>query len=152
MNVTGFFVLGFPGETRTTVEDTIRYAKSLDLDGAYFSIATPYPGSELYDQCISKGYIKKDDSRKLKQAYANITTETLSTEVVEKLRRKAYREFRVNRMLRHPTRVLKRKELIRNVKISSKKNKHSRSIVNKRHCILFRFAVQYWRIALMFSI
>jgi radical SAM superfamily enzyme YgiQ (UPF0313 family) len=121
MNVTGFFVLGFPGETRTTVEDTIRYAKSLDLDGAYFSIATPYPGSELYDQCISKGYIKKDDSRKLKQAYANITTEMLPKEVVEKLRRKAYREFRINRMIRHPTRVLRRKELIRNVKILAKK-------------------------------
>jgi hypothetical protein len=93
----------------------------LDLDGAYFSIATPYPGSELYDQCVSKGYLRKDDSRKLKQAYANITTETLPTEVVEKLRRKAYREFRINRLLRHPTRVLKRKKLRRNVKILAKK-------------------------------
>ena len=66
-------------------------------------------------------YLKKDDSRKLKQAYANITTETLPTEELEKLRKKAYREFRINRILRHPARVLRPKEMMRNVKILTKK-------------------------------
>jgi len=121
MDVNGFFVIGFPGETRKTIEDTIRFSKSLDLDDAYFSIATPYPGTELYDQCFSKGYLKSDNLSKLKQIYANITTEALSKEMVEKLREKAYREFRLNRVLRHPARLLRRRELGRNVKYLAKK-------------------------------
>ena len=127
MDVNGFFVLGFPGETRKTIEDTIQFAKSLDLDGAYFSIATPYPGTELYDQCTSKGYIMNDSPLKLKQAYANITTEVLSTAEVEHLRKKAYSEFRLNRILKHPARLLRRRELGRHFKHLTKKMRINRS-------------------------
>jgi magnesium-protoporphyrin IX monomethyl ester (oxidative) cyclase len=116
INVNGFFVLGFPGETRETIEDTIKFAKSLDLDSAIFSIATPYPGTELYDQCTSKGYLDGNSLEKVKIAYANITTELLSAEEVEQLRDKAVREFQRNRILKHPTRLLRPRELVRVVK------------------------------------
>src|SRR4030067_801164 len=121
MDVNGFFVLGFPGETRKTIEDTIRFVKSLDLDDAYFSIATPYPGTELYDQCFSKGYLKSQNLSRLKQIYANITTEDLSKEMVENLRKKAFSEFRLNHVLRHPTRLLSRRELPRTIKYVARK-------------------------------
>ena len=117
----GFFVIGFPGETRKTIENTIKFSKSLDLNDAYFSIATPYPGTELYDQCFSKGYIKSQSLSKLKQIYANITTEALSKEMVERFRKKAYREFKLNQVLRHPTRLLRRRELRRNIRYLAKK-------------------------------
>jgi radical SAM superfamily enzyme YgiQ (UPF0313 family) len=46
-----FFIIGFPEETRIEIEQTIRYARSLhDLDWAFFSFATPYPGTELARQ------------------------------------------------------------------------------------------------------
>ncbi|MCK4926815.1 radical SAM protein, partial [Candidatus Aerophobetes bacterium] len=48
---TGNFLLGYPTETRETIEDTIALAKSLDLDFCSFSIVTPFPGSRLYDYC-----------------------------------------------------------------------------------------------------
>ncbi len=45
----GHFIFGLPGETRETAEKTIRLATSLPLNFAEFYIATPFPGSELYE-------------------------------------------------------------------------------------------------------
>jgi len=45
-----FFMLGNPGETKETVRDTIRFAKKLNPLFASFNIATPLPGSPLYDE------------------------------------------------------------------------------------------------------
>lgn len=45
----GLFVLGLPGETPATCNDTINFAKELDCDFVKFNIATPYPGSRFFD-------------------------------------------------------------------------------------------------------
>jgi len=45
----GHFIFGLPGETEETAEKTIRLAKSLPLNFAEFYIATPFPGSKLYE-------------------------------------------------------------------------------------------------------
>lgn len=45
--VLGFFMIGNPGETRRTVRETIRFAKSLPLDYAQFSMTTMKPHTEL---------------------------------------------------------------------------------------------------------
>jgi len=44
----GYFMLGSPGESVETIEETIQFAKDLKLDFAQFAIATPFPGTELY--------------------------------------------------------------------------------------------------------
>jgi len=43
----GFFILGLIGDTVRTMRRTIRFAKSLDLDGINFGIAIPYPGTRM---------------------------------------------------------------------------------------------------------
>jgi len=43
----GFFILGLIGDTVRTMRRTIRFAKSLGLDGINLSIATPYPGTRM---------------------------------------------------------------------------------------------------------
>lgn len=46
----GSIILGLPGETRKTAWETIRFACKLKgCDQLYINIATPYPGTELYD-------------------------------------------------------------------------------------------------------
>ena len=45
----GFFMIGFPTETRDEIKETIDFACSLDLDRAVFGKATPLPGTALYD-------------------------------------------------------------------------------------------------------
>lgn len=49
----GFFIIGLPGETLQGVRETVKLAKELKLDVANFCMATPYPGTELFN------YVKK---------------------------------------------------------------------------------------------
>ena len=44
----GYFMFGLPGDTRETMEDTLNLARELELNDMMFSIATPFPGTELW--------------------------------------------------------------------------------------------------------
>jgi anaerobic magnesium-protoporphyrin IX monomethyl ester cyclase len=55
IQIGGLFILGLPGETHEDSLETIRFAKSLPLDMAQFSLCTPYPGSALFDELSAKG-------------------------------------------------------------------------------------------------
>jgi magnesium-protoporphyrin IX monomethyl ester (oxidative) cyclase len=55
-----FIVLGVPGETEEMVWDSIRFAAELGIYSPFFSIATPYPGSEMLEICKEKGYLKEE--------------------------------------------------------------------------------------------
>ena len=46
----GFFIFGLPGETRETIQNTIKFAKSIPLDRAQFLLLDVLPGSELWDE------------------------------------------------------------------------------------------------------
>jgi radical SAM superfamily enzyme YgiQ (UPF0313 family) len=54
LQVIGYFMLGSPGETPQTIQQTIDFAKKLKVDFAQFSVTTPFPGTELYDIYIQK--------------------------------------------------------------------------------------------------
>jgi anaerobic magnesium-protoporphyrin IX monomethyl ester cyclase len=46
----GFFILGLPHETRSSMDESIRFALSAALDDISVSFATPFPGTQLYEQ------------------------------------------------------------------------------------------------------
>jgi radical SAM superfamily enzyme YgiQ (UPF0313 family) len=51
--IQAYFVLGLPGETEDTFSETIEYIKELSLekgDKVNYFVATPYPGSQLWDK------------------------------------------------------------------------------------------------------
>ena len=50
----GFFMIGFPTETKKEMKETIDFACSLKLDRATFTKATPLPGTALYDMWLEK--------------------------------------------------------------------------------------------------
>jgi radical SAM superfamily enzyme YgiQ (UPF0313 family) len=56
--VVGNFMLGFPGETRDQMEQTLGLALSLDLSGANFAIYTPFPGTPLYEGLVKLGKLE----------------------------------------------------------------------------------------------
>lgn len=58
IQVHGTFMVGLPGETRETLEASMRFACELDPDTIQVSLATPYPGTEFYDWCREHGYLK----------------------------------------------------------------------------------------------
>ncbi len=44
----GYFMLGFPGETKQTIQETIEFIKESDIDQAQFYTFIPLPGCEVY--------------------------------------------------------------------------------------------------------
>lgn len=46
----GFFIVGYPGETEATIEDTLEFSLSLGLDEISFNVPYPLPGSRLYER------------------------------------------------------------------------------------------------------
>ena len=58
MRVSGFFLIGYPGETEDEIEATISFACELPLDLASFLITMPLPGSPLWDDYKKQDYQK----------------------------------------------------------------------------------------------
>ena len=54
----GFFMIGIPGEQEIDVQQTFELAKALELDRWTWSIYSPLPGSELYQELIAEGKIE----------------------------------------------------------------------------------------------
>jgi hopanoid biosynthesis associated radical SAM protein HpnJ len=57
ITVHGDFQIGHPGETRETIEKTIRLAMQLDPETMQVSISHPYPGTQFYDYLKDQGYL-----------------------------------------------------------------------------------------------
>lgn len=49
IDIAANFVIGLPGETWSEIRDTFRVAEEMDFDLCAFHIATPYPGTDLYE-------------------------------------------------------------------------------------------------------
>jgi hopanoid biosynthesis associated radical SAM protein HpnJ len=60
IKIHGTFILGLPGETRETIEQTIRFALDVDPDTIQVSLAAPYPGTELHRQALEQGWLEED--------------------------------------------------------------------------------------------
>lgn len=59
--VSASFIFGTPGETLEDMEETIKFAKMLPLDSVGCGIVTPFPGTEIREEAIKKGYLKHSD-------------------------------------------------------------------------------------------
>lgn len=92
-----FFMIGNLGESEETIKDTLQFAKELNPDTCWFSIATPYPGSQMYEELLKRGVIRASDWSKCDNAYPVFGTDTFSAEELIKyynwIRRKYYLRF-----------------------------------------------------------
>jgi len=86
-------VLGFPGETEQTARETIRFVKELNPDDVGFYVATPYPGTPMYEQVKKNGWLRVTDFDKYDTAGPTFETPWLSMEKLAELRYKAYQDF-----------------------------------------------------------
>jgi hopanoid biosynthesis associated radical SAM protein HpnJ len=57
ITVHGTFILGLPGETKETIEETIRFATEVNPHTMQVSLAAPYPGTFLYRQALENGWL-----------------------------------------------------------------------------------------------
>jgi hopanoid biosynthesis associated radical SAM protein HpnJ len=53
----GTFILGLPGETTETIQETIKFATEINPHTIQVSLAAPYPGTFLYNQAVQEGWL-----------------------------------------------------------------------------------------------
>ncbi len=58
IRIHGTFIMGLPGETRETIEETIRFACEIEPDTIQVSLAAPYPGTALYREALERGWLE----------------------------------------------------------------------------------------------
>jgi radical SAM superfamily enzyme YgiQ (UPF0313 family) len=54
----GYFIIGLPGETVETIQQTIALSKSLPLDIVLFHIAAPYPGTPFFFEVLENHWFR----------------------------------------------------------------------------------------------
>ncbi|MGH6982644.1 MAG: hopanoid biosynthesis associated radical SAM protein HpnJ [Stellaceae bacterium] len=57
VTIHGTFILGLPGETRETIEETIKFATEINPHTIQVSLAAPYPGTFLHKQAVENGWL-----------------------------------------------------------------------------------------------
>lgn len=55
------FIIGHPGETVDTIDETINFARKLYSHFPLFTIMTPYPGTELWNNALQYGTLNKEN-------------------------------------------------------------------------------------------
>ncbi|GKT08292.1 hopanoid biosynthesis associated radical SAM protein HpnJ [Desulforhabdus sp. TSK] len=60
LTVHGDFIIGLPGETRESIQQTMRFAEQLDPETIQVSIAHAFPGTEFYEYVTREGYLTND--------------------------------------------------------------------------------------------
>jgi len=58
----GTFIMGLPGETKETIEETIKFATEINPHTIQVSLAAPYPGTFLYNQAVQQGWLDADNA------------------------------------------------------------------------------------------
>ena len=95
------FTIGLPGETRETVQKTLRLADELDPDSLQFSIATPFPGSRLYEQLKAEGHLLIGNFDDYDGANRSVMcTTSLTAEEIESAQKNAIARWHKKHLLR----------------------------------------------------
>ena len=68
IQIHGMFIVGFPGETKEEIDQTLQYPFDVGFDSASFFIANPMPGSDLFKECKEKGYLTEGAKMDVKSA------------------------------------------------------------------------------------
>jgi anaerobic magnesium-protoporphyrin IX monomethyl ester cyclase len=89
----GFFIIGHPGETETTIEETIRFALKLPLDDVIVTLNTPLPGTEQYKTVNQFGCLNSTNWSQYNMWNPVFIPKGLNEEILLDKQRQFYRRF-----------------------------------------------------------
>lgn len=113
IDLLGYFIFGLPGESARDMRATLDLALELDPYIASFSVACPYLGTPLADECRRKGWIDPETEEFDSSSKASINCGGLTPAEVNKMKEYAYRKFylRPGKILKIALQSLKRPPL-----------------------------------------
>jgi radical SAM superfamily enzyme YgiQ (UPF0313 family) len=108
-----FFVHGLPNDSGDTIRANVDFAKKLEPDNVQFTIAVPFPGTELLRTAISEGLLVQSEWEHFSGLEPVMKTRYLSIDDVARLNKRAYGAFfarpgRIMKELRYPGRLIRR--------------------------------------------
>ncbi len=93
IDIAGFFILGFPGETVQTINETIRFSLELKLMRANFFTYLPFPGSDSYRELEASGELKDVDWKRFYFMTAAYVPKGMARKTLKALHRLAFAKF-----------------------------------------------------------
>jgi radical SAM superfamily enzyme YgiQ (UPF0313 family) len=93
IDMAGFFILGFPGETVETIQDTIRFSTELPLQRANYFTYLPFPGSESYRMLQANGELQDVDWTHFYFMNAAYVPDGMTRKALKRLQRLAFLKF-----------------------------------------------------------
>ena len=107
IRVIAFYIIGLEGDTKRSIVETVRYAKRLNTDFANFTICTPIPGTEYYEQI--KDRISEKDWEKFDNFHSVFKHNNLSAHELRNFQEKAIVSYymRPKFILKHLMRKLR---------------------------------------------
>jgi radical SAM superfamily enzyme YgiQ (UPF0313 family) len=87
-------ILGFPGETKKSAWKTIKFVEKISPDEVgFYNVATPFPGTPMYDSVKENGWLRVTDFDKYDTTTPIFETPWLSIKELGKLREAAFHHF-----------------------------------------------------------
>ena len=87
-------ILGFPGETKKSAWETIKFVEKISPDDVgFYNVATPFPGTPMYDSVKENGWLRVTDFDKYDTTTPIFETPWLSMKELGKLREAAFHHF-----------------------------------------------------------
>jgi radical SAM superfamily enzyme YgiQ (UPF0313 family) len=103
LEVRGYFMLGFPNETRAQMIHTAEFAKSLDLDDFALSVVSPLPGTPLFDQCLEENlFINDFDVNNIRYSVSHIKMADITPDELEAIRTSYWQEHKAKKLAEGP--------------------------------------------------
>jgi len=87
------FMLGNPGETESTIMETIKFAIKLDPDIALFNVSTPFPGTRMFKWAKENNYLRSEDWSKYDFSNMLMELPTISPAKIEEYYKKVFKMF-----------------------------------------------------------
>jgi anaerobic magnesium-protoporphyrin IX monomethyl ester cyclase len=103
------FVIGLPGETESTIVDSIKLWREIKPDWTGFSRAIPFPGTLFEDEVRRKGHLLVSDFESYSVGKTMVRTDEMTAEQLEDWARRCDRYSRDNALrtvIRNPSMLL----------------------------------------------
>jgi len=89
----GSFIIGFPQESRSDVKKTLKFSKKVGVDFAQFTIATPYPGTRLWNVALKEKLLTTMNWRKFTTLDPILKLKCFTREQISRILELAYVKF-----------------------------------------------------------